>query len=107
MDRDQIKTAMDKIAERSKGLLINRFEFDDELYSTTGRFMFYNRNWNVEITFGDSPFARTSLVPWLSNEKASIPVVEWSVIVQEHASDEDELYDLVMATIRGLTKSKK
>lgn len=105
MDAQQIETAMTNIATRVKGVKIGRFEFDEDFHTSTRRFVFSSKGPSVEIEIcKDSTML--NLVPSVLVGSLKLNVNDWRVSdIEPKVKDEEELYDLVMATVRGVIKA--
>ena len=105
MNAQQIETAMTNIATRVKGVKIGRFEFDEDFHASTGRFVFSSKGPSVEIEFQKTN-STLDLLPFVLIGALRLNVQEWNVSdVGPKVNDDEELYDLVMATVRGITKA--
>ena len=105
MDAQQIETAMTNIATRVKGVKIGRFEFDEDFHASTGRFVFSSKGPSVEIEICKGN-TMLNLAPSVLVGSLKLNVNDWSVSdIELKVKDEEELYDLVMATVRGITKA--
>ena len=106
------------LANRLNGIKVLKWEFDPEFSANSGRLTFWGKTTSIEIELvddererkisGSAPKPTLRLVPRILIGRLNPLVTDW--IVQDiltQARNEDEAYDLVMATVRGIANGLK
>jgi len=105
MEAAQLTT---NLANRLNGIKILRWEFDPELSASSGRLTFWSKTTSIEIEFSTVSGPIIAMTPRLIIGRLSLPIPEWQLMnLGKQAKDEDEVYDLVMATFRGIANAMK
>lgn len=105
MNTTQIESAINDIATKLKGVKVGKWEFDDDFFASTGRILFSGKANSVEIEFQKTN-STLYFMPFVLIGELKLNVEEWNVSdIEPKVNDEGELYDLIMATVRGITKA--
>lgn len=107
MNPTQIESAINDIATKLKGVKVGKWEFDDDFFESTGSILFSGKATSVEIEIQKAN-TTLNLMPFVRIGALRLNAHEWNVSdIEPKVNDEGELYDLIMATVRGITKALK
>jgi len=108
MEAAQLTTGL---ANRLNGIKVLRWEFDPELSASSGKLTFWGKATAIEIELvdiGSTDPKKMMLVPRILIGRLNALATDWVVPdILTQAKDEDEAYDLVMATFRGIANAMK
>jgi hypothetical protein len=105
MKAEQLTT---DLANRLNGIKVLKWEFDPEFSATSGKLTFWGKTTAIEIELADIGETKISLIPRILIGRLNPLVTEWFLHdIGPQAGNEDEAYDLVMATVRGIANGLK
>ena len=93
------------LASRLKEIKVLKWEFDPELSANSGKLTFWGKTTAIEIELTDIG-DKIMLAPRILIGRLNPLVTNW--IVQDiltQVRNEDDAYDLVMATVRGIANA--
>jgi hypothetical protein len=97
------------LANRLNDVKVLKWHFDPDLTKTSGKLTFWGKKSNIEIELvdiGNTTPNKIMLVPRVEIGRLNALVADR--VVQDiltQVSDEEEAYDLVMATVRGIASA--
>jgi hypothetical protein len=95
------------LASRLKEIKVLKWEFDPEFSANSGKLTFWGKTTAIEIELTDIG-DKIMLAPRILIGRLNPLVTDW--IVQDiltQVRNEDDAYDLVMATVRGIANGLK
>jgi hypothetical protein len=95
------------LANRLNDVKVLRWHFDPELTKISGKLTFWGKHHRIVIELRDEE-DMIMMIPRIVIGGLNTVVVDRVVIdIKDQARDEDEAYDLVMATVRGIANKMK
>lgn len=96
------------LTNRLNGIKVLKWQFDPEFSATSGKLTFWGKTTAIEIELADIGEAKIMLIPRILIGRLNPLVTEWLLHdIGPQARNEDEAYDLVMATVRGIANGLK